>query len=66
MNYDITFCSKKNCKNLKCERNQKNIPELEYEAMHIWVSDFKKCDYWEVSNDKGTRRSNRNVRRYRK
>ena len=47
MNYDITFCSKKNCKNSKCERNQKNIPELEDEAMHIWVSDFKKCDYWE-------------------
>lgn len=29
MNYDITFYSKKDCKNLKCKRNQKNLPDLE-------------------------------------
>lgn len=47
MNYDITFCSKKNCKKLKCERNQKNIPEIEYRVRHIWVGDFKECRNWE-------------------
>lgn len=47
MNYDITFCSKRNCKNLKCERNQNNIPELEYKTRHIWISDFKECECWE-------------------
>ena len=47
MNYDITFCSKKNCKNLKCERNQKNISDIEYNTRHIWVGDFKECEYWE-------------------
>lgn len=47
MNYDITFCSKKDCKKLKCERNQKNIPDLEYKTREIWVSDFIKCECWE-------------------
>ena len=47
MNYDITFCSQKRCKNLKCKRNQNNIPEIEYKARYIWISDFKECEYWE-------------------
>ena len=47
MNYDITFCSKKNCKNLKCKRNQKNIPETEYIARHICIGNFEKCECWE-------------------
>lgn len=46
MNYDITFCSNKNCKQ-KCERNQNNIPEMEYITRHIWVSDFKNCEHFE-------------------
>lgn len=51
MNYDITFCTNKNCKNLKCERNQKNIPKKEYKVREIWVGNFKKCEYWkEVQN----------------
>lgn len=45
--WDITFCSKKECKNLKCERNQKNIPEMEYSIRYIWQGDFKECEYWE-------------------
>ena len=47
MDYDITFCSNKDCKNLECERNQNNIPKIEYMTRHIWVSDFKKCECWE-------------------
>lgn len=47
MNYDITFCTNKKCNNLKCERNQNNIPEIEYKARKIWVCNFKKCKYWE-------------------
>ena len=46
MNYDITFCSNKNCKQ-KCERNQNNIPGIEYTTRHVWVSDFKNCEYFE-------------------
>ena len=46
MNYDITFCIKSDCKNLKCGRNQKNIPEIEKDR-DIWVSNFKECKYWE-------------------
>jgi hypothetical protein len=47
MNYDITFCTKSDCKNLKCGRNQKNIPEIEYKAREIWIGNFKECKYWE-------------------
>ena len=46
MNYDITFCSNTKCKNLKCERNQKNIPTYEYKIRNIWQGDFKECEYW--------------------
>lgn len=46
MNYDITFCTKSDCENLKCERNQKNIPKID-KAGDIWVSSFKECKYWE-------------------
>ena len=46
MNYDITFCSKKNCKNINCERNQNHIPEIEYKAREIWVGDFKESKNW--------------------
>lgn len=46
MNYDITFCSKKNCPNKKCKRNQSNIEEIEYLIRHIWQGDFKDCEYW--------------------
>ena len=47
MNYDITFCTKSDCKNLKCGRNQKNIPEIEYKAREIWIGNFKEYKYWE-------------------
>lgn len=46
MNYDITFCSNKNCKQ-KCERNQKNVDKYEILIRKgIWVSDFKNCQYF--------------------
>ena len=44
MNYDITFCSKLDCNNLECKRNQSNIEE---EIKYIWQGDFKDCKYWE-------------------
>ena len=50
--WDITFCSKKECKHLECERNQKNIPEMEYSIRHIWQGDFKECEYWEERGNK--------------
>jgi len=46
MDYDITFCSKKDCKNLKCKRNQKSLPDLEKNYL-FWISDFKECENWE-------------------
>ncbi len=46
MNYDITFCNKKNCKNKECKRNQANIKDTN---MSIWISEFKECKSWEES-----------------
>lgn len=46
MNYDITFCSNKNCKQ-ECERNQKNIDKLEWKVRgEMWIGDFTKCKYF--------------------
>ncbi len=46
MNYDITFCSNKNCKQ-KCERNQNNVNKQEVLIRNgIWVSDFRKCEHF--------------------
>ncbi len=47
MDYDITFCSKKDCSNKECERNQQNIPKIKYLTRHIWQGNFEKCEYWE-------------------
>lgn len=47
MNYDITFCSNKICKQ-KCERNQNNVDKQEIAIRNgIWISDFKNCEYFE-------------------
>lgn len=47
MNYDITFCSNKNCRQ-KCKRNQNNVDKQEIVIRNgIWVSDFKNCQYFE-------------------
>ena len=44
---DISYCSKKDCKNYKCCRNQKNIPEY----LHIVsMTNFENCEYWEDKN----------------
>lgn len=51
MNYDITFCSKKNCNNLKCVRNQKNLPNAE-KVYLFWMNAFKECKYWEENYDR--------------
>lgn len=47
MNYDITFCSNKNCKQ-KCERNQNDIDKQEEVLIRksIWVSDFSDCKHF--------------------
>ena len=45
MNLDITFCSKKDCKNKECKRNLNSIP-IEYENKFIWQSDFIECEHW--------------------
>lgn len=46
MNFDITFCSKNNCPNRECERNQVNLNELDYKINHIWVGNFIDCEHW--------------------
>lgn len=43
MNYDITFCSKLDCNNLECKRNQKNISE---DVVYIWQGNFEECEHW--------------------
>lgn len=51
MMYDITFCTKIDCRNHKCERNQCNIPETEYKVREIWVGDNPKCEYWKEKDN---------------
>lgn len=46
MNFDITFCSKINCPNKECERNQENLKELDYKLNQIWQGNFERCEYW--------------------
>ncbi len=44
MNYDITYCSDKKCKNYKCERNQINLKNIPVYRL-ISISDYsKKCE----------------------
>ena len=43
---DITYCSKINCKNKKCERNQSNL-DIEKVGNHpISIMNFEKCEVW--------------------
>lgn len=46
MNYDITFCSKIDCKNLECKRNMKKLRVSEEEVRFISVSQFEICEHW--------------------
>ena len=46
MNYDITFCSKLDCNNLECKRNQKNLIISEDEVRFISISQFEVCEHW--------------------
>ncbi len=41
MNHDITFCNKRDCKNLKCKRNQKNLPDLEKNYLYKYLKYIK-------------------------
>lgn len=46
MNYDITFCSNKNCKQ-ECFRNQNNIDKEEIDKRSgIWLGSFPTCKYF--------------------
>lgn len=41
MNYDITFCSNKECKKLDCKRHYTNEPKDRY----IAIGRFEKCEF---------------------
>ena len=44
MNYGITYCSNKECKNYECERNQSNLQNIPFYRL-ISISDYsKKCE----------------------
>ena len=45
VNYDITFCSNKECKKIDCKRHYTNEPKDRY----ISIGRFEKCEYWENS-----------------
>ena len=50
MNYDITFCSNKNC-NQECKRNQHNIEKIEITIRYgIWIGDFPECKYFNMED----------------
>ena len=45
MNYDITFCAKRNCKDKECLRNINNYET--FENRNISIAMFKDCEHWE-------------------
>jgi len=47
MNLDITFCSRLNCKNKECIRNQWQLIELADETHPISMANFENCEFWE-------------------
>ena len=48
MNLDITFCAKRNCKNMKCDRNQKiyNWNEVFKIKPVVSVGIFEECEFF--------------------
>ena len=46
MNYDITFCSKTDCKNKECRRNQNNYQFSHMGNVYISIAEFKECEHW--------------------
>ena len=53
-NLDITYCSKKECTNLKCERNQRHLNPIIVGNHPISISDlYKNCEkvHLEQQND---------------
>ena len=48
MSEDITFCSKSDCKNTKCERNPKNIKQ--YWLDHSYAM-FTDCEYFKENTN---------------
>ena len=52
-NYDITFCSNPKCKNMKCDRNQKNY-DFNMVALvkpYISIANFEECEFWENKDE---------------
>ena len=45
--WDITFCSKIECKHLECKRNQNNYNFMMAGNRPISIAEFNKCEYWE-------------------
>ena len=45
---DITFCSKTDCRNTNCERNQKNIQQ--HWLDHSYAM-FTECEYWTMNGE---------------
>ena len=45
-NLDITFCSKRNCTNKECLRNQNNYDLSNIGNKPISISLFEECDHW--------------------
>lgn len=48
MSEDITFCSKPDCKNTECERNQSNIKQ--YWLDHSYAV-FTDCEYFKENTN---------------
>lgn len=46
INLDISYCSKTNCKNKKCERNQSNLNPILVGNHPISIMNFEKCEVW--------------------
>ena len=43
MSYDITFCTKVDCKNKQCDRHPERLRFWNYP---VSIANFEKCKYW--------------------
>ena len=47
--YDRTFCSKTDCKDKECRRNQNNYDFSN--DIYISIAEFKECEKWNLKSE---------------
>lgn len=58
MSEDITFCGHRNCPNITCDRNSKNIKQTWLDHSYAYFND---CEYHKTESQNFTEDNNRNA-----